>query len=74
MGKNPVYKSVYLSFWCLIIILLTISCDTMSEEREQWLIEKAQEGDMESQYIIALSVSKFHSVNEETRKKYLVNP
>lgn len=71
MGKNPVYKSVYLSFWCLIIILLTISCDTMSEEREQWLIEKAQEGDMESQYIIALSVSKFRSVNEETRKKYL---
>lgn len=64
-------KFIYLSFWSLIITFFTTSCDTMSEERENWLIEKAQKGDMEAQYIVALSYPGFHSVNKETREQYL---
>lgn len=66
-------NKIKLGILFLLLIFMVTSCNTMSDEREEWIIEKAKEGDMESQYLIVTSqdYDLFRSVDGKTREHYL---
>ena len=66
-------NKIKLGILFLLLMFVVTSCNTMSDEREEWIIEKAKEGDAESQYLIVTSqdYNYFRSVDGKTRERYL---
>lgn len=59
-------------FLLTCLFTLACGCDSMPKEKEEWLIEQAEKGDKDAQYVIATYPDKHHfqSVSKETRNNY----
>lgn len=66
-------NKIELGILFFLLMFMVTSCNTISDEREEWIIEKAKEGDVESQYLIVSSqdYNLFRSVDRKTRERYL---
>ena len=59
-------------FLLTCLFTLVCGCDSMPKEKEEWLIEQAEKGNKDAQYVIATYPDKHHfqSVSKETRDSY----
>lgn len=65
-------KAINLCLLLFAILCLSTGCQSVSEEKEQWLIEQAENGDLPSQYYIVRNTNRslFRNVNKQTREHY----